>query len=265
MFLTRFPVNTTRRATREMLASPYRLHAAVAGSFPPAENEAGQQPTRRPLWRLDHDPSGAVWLYIVSPARPDLVGLDEQIGWPDSRPQWETKDYAPLLDRLSEGQIWAFRLVANPARTVRQDRSRYSTPANAAKIVGSRVGHMTPVQQAAWLVGKQAYSDFPPERIPAFVAAEKTSRAQRHGFDVVVDQADGLRLIVSDRRKVVMRRAKGRGSDIIVAMARFDGVLRIADAVLLRRTLTHGIGHAKAFGCGLLTLAPVAVNPLKPE
>ena len=34
MFFTQFPINMTRRESRAMLASPYRMHAAIAGSFP---------------------------------------------------------------------------------------------------------------------------------------------------------------------------------------------------------------------------------------
>ncbi len=35
----------------------------------------------------------------------------------------------------------------------------------------------------------------------------------------------------------------------------YDGILQITDADAFRRALTNGIGHAKAYGCGLLTLA----------
>lgn len=35
MYFTQFPINMTRRESRKMLGSPYLMHAAVAGSFPP--------------------------------------------------------------------------------------------------------------------------------------------------------------------------------------------------------------------------------------
>lgn len=37
----------------------------------------------------------------------------------------------------------------------------------------------------------------------------------------------------------------------------FDGRLEVTDPAALRRTLTQGIGKAKAYGCGLITLAPL--------
>lgn len=35
----------------------------------------------------------------------------------------------------------------------------------------------------------------------------------------------------------------------------FDGRLEVTDPAALRRTLTLGLGKAKAYGCGLMTLA----------
>jgi CRISPR system Cascade subunit CasE len=37
--------------------------------------------------------------------------------------------------------------------------------------------------------------------------------------------------------------------------ARFEGILQVADLVVFLRVLENGIGPAKAFGCGLLSLA----------
>ncbi|MEU7482087.1 type I-E CRISPR-associated protein Cas6/Cse3/CasE [Lentzea sp. NPDC042327] len=42
-----------------------------------------------------------------------------------------------------------------------------------------------------------------------------------------------------------------------LSAASFEGRLEITDPDALRHSLTHGIGHGKAYGCGLLTLAPV--------
>jgi CRISPR system Cascade subunit CasE len=40
------------------------------------------------------------------------------------------------------------------------------------------------------------------------------------------------------------------------SLIQFDGLATIADADRLRHALTRGIGKAKAYGAGLLTLAP---------
>jgi CRISPR system Cascade subunit CasE len=36
----------------------------------------------------------------------------------------------------------------------------------------------------------------------------------------------------------------------------YEGRLRVVDPAPLRRTLVRGVGHARAYGCGLMTLAP---------
>jgi len=243
MFLTRFPVNMTRRKSRAMLASPYELHAAIAGSFSEsvANNSEG-----RVLWRLDRSKNGAVNLLIASPEKPSLVGLDEQIGWPDIEHQWKTRNYDPLLNQLEVGQRYAFRLVANPVVS----RSGIANEAGRSK----RIAHLTVLQQAAWLAGEQAYTLLGKE-VPAAFAAQEESRAMRNGFRIVADSGIGaLQLVVSDSTKVTF--AKSNGRRITLAMARYDGLLEVADEQKMRRALCFGIGHAKSFGCGLITLAP---------
>jgi CRISPR system Cascade subunit CasE len=42
---------------------------------------------------------------------------------------------------------------------------------------------------------------------------------------------------------------------------RYEGILEITDASAFRKTLSSGIGPAKAFGFGLLSIAPLRANP----
>jgi CRISPR system Cascade subunit CasE len=37
----------------------------------------------------------------------------------------------------------------------------------------------------------------------------------------------------------------------------FDGLLRVTDTGAFTETLVHGLGSAKAFGFGLLSIAPI--------
>ena len=242
MYISRIPLNAARRGAAELMASPYKMHAAVEHAFPPSlgnplsESEAppGPDAEGRILWRLDAPPGNAanVWLYVVSIARPDFTHVCEQAGWPTTG-TWETKDYAPVLERLAPGQQWAFRLKANPARKVARDKGREPR----ADVVGTVQGHVTEDQQRAWLL----------------------SRCEGHGFKIVCD-ADGAPLVrVSQRQKVTFAHRDGR---VTLTTAVYDGLLAVTDARLFRETLCQGIGRAKGFGCGLLTIAPpVAGRP----
>ena len=256
MFFTRFPISMTRRETRRMLASPYRMHAAIAGSFPSGvgaldastalEGERG-----RVLWRVDQQKDGGACLYIVSPTRPSLVGLNEQIGFPDIEPAWQTRDYAPFLEHLAMGQRYAFRLVVNPTVS----RSARGSNPDAINKQGNRIRlpHLTVVQQEAWLVGKAAYNGTGIE-VPGLFLRQDFTRATRNGFEVLQDKKGIPRLIVSNSRELSFRKESQRKS-ITLAMVQYDGVLEVTDAGALRHALTNGIGHGKGFGCGLMTLA----------
>lgn len=227
MYLTRMPLNAARWETRRLMASPYRLHAAVEAAFPPGmvASDGG-----RVLWRLDKraDEPQAFWLYIVSPEKPDLTHVVEQAGWSVHERLWETKDYRPFLDRLENGQRWEFRLKANPVRKVRKDKGRRPDES----VVGTLQGHVTVEQQVEWLV----------------------SRARAHGFELPLDANETPAVIVSQRNREVFR----RGSDeVTLSTAVYDGTLTVTDADLMRAALCQGIGRAKGFGCGLLTIAPI--------
>ncbi|WP_424887342.1 type I-E CRISPR-associated protein Cas6/Cse3/CasE [Streptomyces sp. XH2] len=68
-------------------------------------------------------------------------------------------------------------------------------------------------------------------------------------------------LVVHNRAPVRFGKPTGIPSrnprqEIQLTQATFDGLLRITDITSFRRTLTQGLGKAKAYGCGLMTPAP---------
>ncbi len=217
MYFSRMPLNAARRGTRFFRASPQAMHAAILAAFPPGVSTSNAD--GRVLWRLD-TAGNEVFLYIVSPEAPDLTHVIEQAGWP-TLSTWETRDYGPLLAQITAGQHYAFRLIANPVRQPRDP-----------ELGGKRVGHVTAAQQEQWLMGK----------------AERSGFRLRSG----VDSAPAV--VVSDRE--VKKFSRGSGM-VTLSTARFDGQLEVADAALFRRALTAGIGSAKGYGCGLMTLARV--------
>lgn len=217
MYFTRMALNPARRGTRFLRASPHAMHAAVLAGFPSGVSTSTTE--GRVLWRMDKS-GHEIYLYIVSPESPDLTHLIEQAGWPLSS-TWQTRDYTPLLEQLTQGQHYAFRLVANPVRQPRDP-----------ELGGKRVGHVTAAQQEQWLF----------------------DRAERSGF-LVCETADSVpALVVSDRE--VKKFSRGPGT-VTLSTARFDGQLEVTDAGLLRQALAGGIGAAKGYGCGLMTLARV--------
>ena len=190
---------------------------------------------------------GGLVLYIASPTKPSLVGLDEQIGWPDLCRQWETRDYEPFVQSICDGRLYHFRLVANPV----VNRIGIVNDCGATK----RIPHLTTLHQAAWLVGAVAYEEVGVP-IPDYMARQGMSRAERNGFSVCRDDSGSLQLVVSNVRKRTFSQGD-RGRTITLLMAQYDGVLEVTNAEKLQHALRYGLGKAKGFGCGLLTLVPM--------
>ncbi|MGW1728527.1 type I-E CRISPR-associated protein Cas6/Cse3/CasE [Streptomyces sp. NPDC002306] len=256
MFLSRFRVNTARPGARRLLSSPQVMHAAVMSAFPtllPSDTPSPDGP--RVLWRLDHQARAEVLLYIVSPDRPDLTHLVEQAGWPaaaadPATPGWQTKPYAPLLDKLSPGESWAFRLTANPVHTIRRKDSE------PRKITA----HLTPVHQMRWLLERQERCGFrileksdDKRLLPSGTTYH--GKHQHHG--------DQYELSVRDHNSRPFDKSRNtaenkNGKPVSLVTVTYDGRLEVTDPTALRHALTHGIGRAKAYGCGLLTLAPLS-------
>jgi CRISPR system Cascade subunit CasE len=69
--------------------------------------------------------------------------------------------------------------------------------------------------------------------------------------------------MIRQRQTHTFARLRGQ-RQVTVATATFEGVLRIDDPATFRTVLTNGIGHAKAYGCGLMTLAAPQSAPAGP-
>jgi CRISPR system Cascade subunit CasE len=236
MYLTRFRVNATRADARRLLSSPQVMHAAVMSSFPGALPTAEQSP--RVLWRIDRNATAEILLFIVSHDRPDLTHLVEQAGWPAAAaagtPGWQTYTYTPFLERLEKGSVWNFRLTANP---VHQVRTRDGQPTT------KRTAHLTPRHQLQWLLDRQDRGGF------RILAKAEENRHTEHG--------DEHQLTVRDQRNLDFGK-RGASGRVSLTTVTYDGRLEVTDPDAVRRVLTGGLGKAKAYGCGLMTLTPVA-------
>lgn len=129
----------------------------------------------------------------------------------------KTRDY-PIDDLKLEKRALAFELVANPTRS----RKSKDNP----KGRGQRQFIHQEKDQRTWL----------------------ENQGVRHGFilsEVVVEQQNSIRFT-----------KKAFGPQITVGSCSFRGSLRVSDETLFKQALKTGIGPAKAFGFGLLTVRP---------
>lgn len=178
----------------------------------------------RVLWRVDRGHE-AVVLFVVSPSAPDLTHVAEQAGWPTSA-KWETKPYDRFVSGIAAGDCMAFRLRANPVHSVRTRSGQTDTKVTA---------HVTATHQEQWLL----------------------DRGPSNGF-AIVDDPDGTpQVLVRDRQLERFRRGD---QNVTLSSAVFEGQLVVKDAEAFRAVLTSGLGRAKAYGCGLMTVVPMAAN-----
>ncbi|WP_127841416.1 type I-E CRISPR-associated protein Cas6/Cse3/CasE [Actinomyces wuliandei] len=246
MFLTRIEIDPRRRLARRYLGSSQVMHAVVmkaatGGDAAPVEDPEVVGPgAGRVLWRVDVGDFG-VLLYILSPQAPAIQRLEHEVAAPGT--QARTVDYGPFLSRLADGQVWAFRLAANPQRAVPQGLG----------VRGKRCGHVTVNQQRQWLTERAARNGF------SLLDQDPSSGHSAGVTAPYAPEADNWAsvLVVRRQRPVFSRqRDGGRGRDRVrINRTVYEGALRITDVALIRQVLVGGLGASKAYGCGLLTLA----------
>jgi len=135
-------------------------------------------------------------------------------------------DLREYVLNIQNGQRLRFRLRANPIKTIK-DGSKGSVEKKGKTFTKTvRVPLLHEEQQQAWLERK----------LQAFAQLET--------------------LIVQPEPVLYFRKAKeGRSGKIQTVL--FDGVLTVTDAEFFSSQIAKGIGPAKAFGCGLLSLARI--------
>ncbi|MEV0217543.1 type I-E CRISPR-associated protein Cas6/Cse3/CasE [Micromonospora sp. NPDC050695] len=235
-YLSRIRLNPLRTKAQRMLRNPQVLHAAILGGL-------SRQPVdERVLWRLENYQHHLAVL-VLTQSTPSWEHLVEQAGWSAAdEPQALTKPYEPLLDQIQRGRTFAFRLKANPTGATKKPErpsEAQSLRLAANRPRGIRVAHRKLPDQINWLV----------------------ERLNRSGCAVLSDTVDGNdvpAVRVTDRERLRFHKNDHRtpAPPVVLESVTFDGLLRVDDPTLARNALLAGIGTAKAYGFGLLTLAP---------
>lgn len=205
MYLSRAELDATRRNTMIALASPQKFHGAVESAFPGGR--------RRRLWRLD-TLNGKLYLLLLSEDVPDLTGLCAQFGTGTAP---ETRTYEPLLERVTPGSCWQFRLTANPTRSQKNPVDPLAR--------GTLKPCYLEVEQEEWLL----------------------EQAEKHGFAI----PEGAFRVT---RKQTYHFAKEGRRPVTLLAVTYEGILQVTDPEAFREMLCQGIGRGKAYGLGLMTI-----------
>lgn len=221
LILSRLVLNPEHAQARRDLATPYDLHRTLARAFPDDGPDA-HRARHGILFRVEDATPAGVAVLVQSTTAPDWARLAPGYALRADGPK-------PFSPSLADGQRLRFRLVANPVKRVREDGRPH--PVRVA-LETPRLGADAGTGYLDWLDRQ----------------ASKAGTA----IEAVADVP--FRLAGKRRRRPNLRLAK---ADVPHFGVRFDGTLRVTDARALAQAIRDGIGPAKAFGFGLLSLGPV--------
>ncbi|MGW0771766.1 type I-E CRISPR-associated protein Cas6/Cse3/CasE [Streptomyces sp. NPDC002676] len=221
VYLTHISLNLNNREVRLDLANAVTLHRRVMTLYP---KDIGPQARHQlgVLFRSDDNPDGPR-LLIQSHIEPDLARLPPTYG------VGTTKPLTPLLEALRPGLAVRYRITANAIR---------KPGATTRSLYGlSAVIPLTGAAAEEWWI----------------------RQASKAGLKI--HSVDSTPLDTARGRRDTSRQSGNRKPSIIHARTRFEGTALIEDTELLRQRLIDGIGKGKAYGCGLLSLAPTRHLP----
>lgn len=192
--MSQLKIDVSLNSAKRALSSYQVMHAIIEKCFDSSDCK---------LWRLDGER-----LLIVSSEPPSDPGSARQL----SNQQLLTKDYDSFLSSIKDGEVYRFRLTANPVHSVPNEHGKR----------GKVLAHVTIEQQKEWLRLKA-------DKLGFMLNEFTVSASEFHKF-------------------------RKDDKEVKIKLATYDGFLTVKDSSLLTGAMISGIGRAKAYGAGLLTL-----------
>jgi len=201
------------------LHDPVAIHRRVMRAFPEIDQSSPRE-VFQVLWRLDTEVGADRCPFLlVQSERPGSWENIPDDGWATSI---KAKEIDPVLDRLHDGQRCRFLIRANVTRKIET-----KTGQDGLRRNGRRVPIRSTERALEWL----------------------SRKGQLGGFEL----GPSIRVDMEPRRA-----GKRKDAVVTVQATRFEGELVVTDAVQLAESVRRGIGPAKAYGCGLLSVVPLS-------
>lgn len=224
MYLSQLNLNPRSRDVRRDLADCQQLHRTLSSVFPQATSDTARAEFGL-LFRVEtNSRTGAAMVLVQSSHWPDWTKLPPEYVCAEPACQSLTEKYTAVV--LHAQRRLRFRLRANPTRKIETKSLPDGTKRN-----GRRVELFRAEDQIAWLQRK----------------------GQTAGFRVVDLQ---LNADVPNIRTNAESKISSRTKKLTFGSVLFEGELEITDAEQFRQVLRNGIGTGKAYGFGLLSIAP---------
>ena len=235
MYLSRLLLNPRSRAVWRDLADCQQMHRTIMSAFPQAVNGTAARVFHGVLYRAERRfAPGQLAVLVQSVAQQDWSSLPGNYLGTGEESNPACKQIGGALDRITTGQVLAFRLSANPTRKIDT-----KTGPDGRRRHGRRVELNREEDQVAWLRRKAEACGFTllsVESKPNVPNVRAMENAKVSGSKVRESAGDLPRLTFGS--------------------VQFEGLLKVTDSDRFRQSIEQGVGPAKAYGFGLLSIAP---------
>lgn len=290
LWLSRLSLNPARRDTWGDVADCHAMHRRLLMAFPDLPDVTQAREHFGLLYRIEQQSGGGLVRSAAEAVAETAAGAalgqaahGRVVVLAQSRvaPDWSqlplgyllappvVKALDPLYDALRPEMELVFRLQANPTRRIRAHNRHESE-----QWRGKRVQVRGVEAQLDWLRRKGASAGFAvlearvrpslpaltPAVTPAAAQADQRARAVARESGSASGANGGANGGRNDGTGVGATKVAGYRAatgDLTLDSALFEGRLRIIDLAAFHHALEQGIGSGKAYGFGLLSIAPV--------
>jgi CRISPR system Cascade subunit CasE len=214
------------------------------------------------LFRVDSHHPGSAVILILSAIEPNWEYAFHNAQHLLAAPP----QVSPFDPQLKTGGKYRFRLRANPTKSspkIRDERGfgRERTDGKIRRGRGRSTPLIHPADLHAWLekkiekAGGKLLSPFEPAPDTGTLATLPELLIRTEGIQYIREGRRPTRF--NNPAKSDAENAVGNKNALRLRIVTYEGVLEISDPIQFVDMLKSGIGRGKAFGCGLLSLAPL--------
>lgn len=273
------PISKVVHLVRESDSTLYALHKALWKLFPSAQEERNEDKEKLKrfeianippqfIYRKDTDENGFPVLHVVSKHTP----VDTQGIWKIETAQRTIEQFV-LQTSIKQDTVLEFSLCVNPTKTVDTDSKRdykdQIKPLNPKKSEDMKTKRIDVIWQARSLEIEAELKSNDKERLSAEQRTWNNQQvihsaaltwlndiAPAKGFDILDNTlvVKSYQRVLNPKKQRDIKSMKEFNEAEKLSLLDVSGFLRVTDTDTFLYTLTHGIGHAKAWGCGLLLI-----------
>ncbi|HRP70042.1 MAG TPA: type I-E CRISPR-associated protein Cas6/Cse3/CasE [Turneriella sp.] len=261
MYLTRLTLDPRSQAIQNWLSNPYRIHQRLWRGVPEIiqrQHEALTSATPPFLYKVEIKPQLGMLVQSLHKIDWGSVFADEKILKPLTE---DTKILTPEKFIVA-GRSYRFSLLANATKKVKDYRSVFAAELSGYPVTSGRVDRAdykegkVRLEELKKTLSKEQKERIKSKKVGVYSEMEQLAwlarRGMAGGFQLQSAIVESTQTISATKKKM-----EGGGGEIRKILAvTFAGLLEVTDSETFIKTYAAGIGSAKAFGCGLLLLAP---------